>query len=116
MSFAPPYDVVQHPASDTERARLPAQEAAAVDTVVEKLRLTDHPLPYPHSSAVEGKAGAGLRELRPRGGRSPWRVLYARVGEVFVLLAVCPEAEKDIRGFNRGVRAAQKRLAEIELE
>jgi hypothetical protein len=43
-------------------------------------------------------------------------VLYARVREVFVLLAVCPEAEKDVRSFNRGVRTAQKRLAEIEME
>lgn len=116
MTFEPPYDVVWHPDADSERGRLPADERPAVEAVVEKLKLTDHPLPYPHSSAVAGKDGAGLRELRPRGGASPWRALYARVGDAFVVLAVCPEAEKDSRGFNRGVRAAQRRLAGIVVD
>ncbi len=37
-------------------------------------------LGYPHTSAVRG--AEGLRELRPRAGRSAWRALYRQVGEL----------------------------------
>jgi len=73
----------------------------------------DGPLPgYPHTSAVRG--AEGLRELRPRAGRSAYRALYRRVGEVFVVAAVGPEAQSDPRGFDRAVRRAQERLAKVE--
>lgn len=68
-------------------------------------------LPYPHQSAVRG--ARGIRELRPRGGRSPWRGLYARVGAAFVLLAVGAEAEADQQEFRHAVVAAEERLAEL---
>jgi hypothetical protein len=55
-----------------------------------------------------------LRELRPRAGRSPWRVLYRRVGQVFVLAAIGPEAESDHRGFDQAARHAGSRLDELE--
>ena len=51
-----------------------------------------------------------LRELRPRGGRSPWRALYERHGSAFVIAAVAPEAEVNSRGFDRAVRLARRRL------
>lgn len=51
----------------------------------------------PHTSQVKGTR-TGIRELRPRSGRSPWRALYRRVGGVMVILAVGPEAEHDRRG------------------
>jgi hypothetical protein len=69
-------------------------------------------LPFPHQSAVRGGKG-GVRELRPRGGRSSWRPLYCRIGDVFVVLAVGPEAENDRRGFNRTVSVAEERLGEV---
>lgn len=55
-----------------------------------------------------------LRELRPRAGRSAWRALYRQVGEVLVVAAVGPEAQSDPRGFERAVRRALQRLAELE--
>ena len=49
-----------------------------------------------------------------RAGRSAWRALYRRVGDVHVVAAVGPEAEADKRGFDRAVTAAIARLAELE--
>jgi hypothetical protein len=69
-------------------------------------------LGYPHTSAVRGVIG--LRELRPRAGRSPFRALYRRMGEVFVVGAIAPEAESDPRGFDRAMRQALHRLASVE--
>jgi hypothetical protein len=88
--------------------RLPKDEQAALDHAVEKLAALGQQLPYPHQSAVRGQRG--LRELRPRGGRSPWRALYERRGAAFVIAAVAPEAEVDSRGFDRAVRLARRRL------
>lgn len=66
---------------------------------------------HPHQSAVMGEEGSGLRELRPRRGRSRSRPIYSRLeGKVFAILAVGPEAEIDKAGFERGVRAARLRL------
>jgi hypothetical protein len=71
-------------------------------------------LPYPHSSAVQG--ADRLRELRPRGGRSPWRALYRQIGGEFIVAAVAPEAQVDARRFAAACRRAEARLAEIEDE
>ena len=79
---------------------------------VEKLRVHGPVLPYPHSSDVRG--ADRLRELRPRSGRSPWRAFYRRIGDLFVVGAIAPEANVDRRGFARAVSAAEQRLAEIE--
>jgi hypothetical protein len=91
---------------------VPAAERLAVDNAVAKLEALGPDLPYPHSSSVQG--AGGLRELRPRGGRSPARPLYARVGGTFVVAAVGPEAQHDPRGFRRACQAAAERLAEVE--
>lgn len=95
-----------------ERLSLPAEERNALLHAVEKLEAFGPKLGYPHSSAVQGFAG--LRELRPRAGRSPWRALYQRVGNVFVIAAVGPEAQVDHRRFEKAARLALKRLAELE--
>ena len=79
---------------------------------LEKLEALGSQLPFPHQSAVRG--APGVRELRPRAGRSPWRGFFTRVGRALVLLAVGPEAEVDRKGFQRSVAAAQARLAELE--
>jgi len=57
-----------------------------------------------------------LRELRPRGGRSPWRPLYRQVGEEFGFGAVAPEAQVDAQGFVGVCRRAEARLAQLEEE
>jgi phage-related protein len=60
---------------------------------------TDPPLPFPHSSQIEGE----LRELRCHFGRHLVRILYRRSEALFVLLhsfskrtGALPEADKAI--------------------
>jgi phage-related protein len=57
-----------------ELRQLPAAERRAVMTAVAKLKAFGDRLGAPHSSQVKGSQ-AGIRELRPRAGRSVWRVL-----------------------------------------
>ncbi len=91
--------------------QLPRDEQLALDRAAGKLAAVGPALPYPHQIAI--KAGQGLRELRPRGGRSRWRALYDRRGDTFVIAAVAPEAQLDRRGFERAVRTARRRLEEL---
>lgn len=63
---------------------------------------------FPHQSHVQ--RAAGLRELRPQAGRSPWRAFYRRVGDALVVAAITREANVDRRGFNRAVQVAEARL------
>ena len=66
---------------------LEAATRAAVDLQIDRLNMahdTDPPLPYPHSSHLEGD----LRELRCHFGRSLYRVIYGRSASLFVLLHV----------------------------
>jgi hypothetical protein len=84
---------------------------------VEKLKAEGPRLMHPHSSAVQGAAGKGFRELRPRAGRSRWRPIYRRATpDTFVIIAVAPEATIDQRGFDAAVARAAERFAEIELD
>ena len=106
------WDVFYLPEAESERLMLPKVERNALIHAVEKLEAFGPQLGYPHTSAVQGFAG--LRELRPRAGRSPWRAMYRRVGEVFVIAAVGPEAQSDQRGFDSAAHQAGARLAEIE--
>jgi hypothetical protein len=96
-----------------EVMRLPPVECRAVMNAVAKLEAFGDQLGSPHTSQVKGSR-AGIRELRPRSGRSPWRALYRRAGDGLVVLAVGPEAVHDKRGFDRAVRLAEERLREIE--
>jgi phage-related protein len=50
--------------------------------LLNRLSSTDPPLPFPHSTQVDGQ----LRELRCHYGRDLYRVLYQRSGNLFVLL------------------------------
>jgi hypothetical protein len=106
------WEVRFHSDAREERRKLSLQEREAMANAVEKLRVHGPVLPYPHSSDVRG--ADRLRELRPRSGRSPWRALYQRIGDLFVVGAIAPEANVDRRGFARAVSAAEQRLAEIE--
>jgi len=100
------------PEAEGERRRLPPVERAALINADRKLQALGSQLPYPHSSAVKG--ADRLRELRPRGGRSPWRALYRQVGDAFVVAAVAPEAQVNGRKFEAACRAAERRLSQIE--
>lgn len=106
------WEVLYHPEAEAERGKLPPNERVALRNAERKLEAIGPALPYPHSSAV--KDADRLRELRPRRGNSPWRGLYRQVGEAFVIAAVCPEAEHDSKGFKRGCKDAEERLAEVE--
>lgn len=92
---------------------LPVGERGAVMNAIAKLEAFGDQLGWPHTSQVKGSR-LGIRELRPRAGRSAWRVLYRRVAGAMVMLAVGPEAVHDQRGFDRAVRRAEERLKEIE--
>lgn len=96
------------PQAKAELDKLPSAEAAAMSRAILKLQELGTQLLFPHQASVRGTAG--LRELRPRAGRSPWRALYRRVGDVFVVAAIGPEANVDRRSFNSAVEAAQERL------
>lgn len=100
------------PEAEEERTSLPKAERAALINADAKLGAYGPLLGYPHTSAV--RSAEGLRELRPRAGRSAWRALYRQVGNVLVVAAIGPEAQSDPRGFARAVRLALERLAKVE--
>lgn len=109
------WTVVVHPQAKKELAALPNQEKVAVDNAMKKLEALGPDLGYPYLSAVQAAADA-IRELRPRAGRSPWRVFYRRIGEVFLVGSIGPEAQVDSRKFNKAVRAAEQRINDVEEE
>ncbi|MDG4835831.1 type II toxin-antitoxin system RelE/ParE family toxin [Micromonospora sp. WMMD967] len=106
--------VLFHPEAATELQAIPALEQTAIGHAVEKLESLGPNLGYPHSSKI--RVADKLRELRPRGGRSPWRVFYAQVGEAFVVGAIGPEASVSQRNFTRAVAAAERRIKNVEAE
>lgn len=108
------WQVLFHPAAAAELELLPVRERVALLHAVEKLQVLGPRLPFPHQSDVKGTQD--LRELRPRAGRSPWRAIYRRIGDVLIVAAVCPEAENDRRGFERALTVAHLRLTEFESE
>lgn len=110
------WEVKWHPRALEERQDIgDARERAAVDRVIDKLLVDGPTLAYPHQSAVKGEDGSGLRELRPRRGRSRWRPIYRRVeGRLFAILAVGPEAGIDKAGYERAVLAARQRLDRLK--
>lgn len=62
-------------------------ERAALDLQIDRLNMlrdTDAPLPFPHSSQVDGE----LRELRCHYGRRLYRVFYRRSRGLFILLHI----------------------------
>lgn len=106
------WDVRYLPEAEAEVDKLPSREQAAVRNADEKLKALGPALPFPRSSAV--KETTGLRELRPRGGRSPWRAFYREVEGTFFIASVGPEAQQDKRGFRRAAQNALERLEDLE--
>ncbi len=64
---------------------------------------------------MQGEVGKGLRELRPRSGRSRWRPIYRQVADTFVILAIAPEAAIDATGFAAAVGRAKERFEQLDL-
>jgi hypothetical protein len=95
-----------------EFASLPAAERQAAQRAMRKLGDSGIRSGFPHTSAV--RDADRLRELRPRAGRSRWRVFYRQVGTVIWVGAIGPEANVDRLGFARAVRAAERRLQRLE--
>jgi Phage derived protein Gp49-like (DUF891) len=114
----PPYVVRWHPEAASERdASWPPGEQVAILHAAQKLESEGARLPHPHTSAVQGEVGKGLRELRPRGGRSRWRPIYRQVAsDTFLIVAVAPEAEIDRAGFDAAAARARRRLDELGVE
>ena len=110
------WEVRWHPAAREEKGSIEdAKERVAIAHVIDKLQVSGPALRSPHQSAVMGEEGSGLRELRPRRGRSRWRPLYRRMDErLFAILAVGSEAEIDKAGYDRAVRIAKQRLETLE--
>lgn len=79
---------------------LPPEWQEEIDFTISLLnRLGSHdpPLPFPHSSQVEGQ----LRELRCHYGRDLYRILYRRSRNLFVLLHRREADEDDLAGRHR---------------
>jgi len=85
--------------------RLSVPEQASLDVVVEMLIGAGVALPYPFSSSIRGSTH-GLRELRPKRGRSPLRVFYAfdPLREAVLLFG----GNKNEELYTRGVEKAEK--------
>ena len=86
-----------NPGFERERSDLRAlepREATAITHAITKLRVEGTRLGFPWTSAVRQSPLPGLRELRPRGGRSRHRVLYQQVSGGFELLAIAREASR----------------------
>jgi len=111
------YIVRWHSDAEAERdTSWPAGEKVAMLNAAQKLEAAGPRLGHPHSSAVQGEAGKGFRELRPRAGRGRWRPIYRQVtAETFVIFAVGPEAQIDGRGFDAAVERAVARFADFEV-
>lgn len=107
------WDLRYHPDAKAEEDALPPREQVAMINAVDKLRVAGPALSFPHQSAVRSST---VRELRPRGGRSPWRAFYRRVGDQFVVGAIGPEAAVNPQGFQKAVRFAESRINRIEQE
>ncbi len=77
----------------------------AVFNAVQKLKDVGPDLPSPHMKSLKGEAS--LFELRPKQGACEVRLIYARLGQRFVVLGVA--AKK--KNFERAVVIARGRLS-----
>ena len=78
------------PVRDFVRGLQPLAARVVIENQIDRLNLCSEggpPLPFPHSSQVEGE----LRELRCHYGKSHYRILYRRSRNLFVLLHAFPK-------------------------
>jgi phage-related protein len=70
-----------------------ASKRMTIDLQIDRLNglaNDDPPLPFPHTSQIDGP----LRELRCHYGRAHYRILYRRSGNLFVLLHMIRKTSK----------------------
>lgn len=84
------------------------EEIVATVTLLNRLSPNDPPLPFPFSSQVEGP----LRELRCHYGRTLYRILYQRSGNLFILLHAF--AKRSARLSDADKALAQERWADFK--
>jgi len=83
------------PVRDYVQGLQPLAAQVAIENQIDRLNLCTEggpPLPFPHSSQVEGN----LRELRCHFGSRHYRVLYKRSRNLFVLLHAFPKTTASI--------------------
>jgi phage-related protein len=88
----------------------PARQVAIDEKIgwLNRLETTDPPLPFSHSSQVEGE----LRELRCHYGAERYRVFYRRSGQLFILLHII---RKNTGSLPRAdIAIAQERWADFQ--
>jgi phage-related protein len=91
--------------------RLNVKRQVAIDNQIDRLNdLTDNgpPLPFPHSSQVDGE----LRELRCHYGNELYRILYRRSNNLFILLHVLKKSTGRIPG--QDIEIASERWADFK--
>ena len=86
---------------------LSGRERREVNRVINLLESLGVALAYPHSSALEG-ARYSLRELRPKRGDSPLRVIYAFDPLREVLLLLGGDKSNDKRFYERIIPKAER--------
>jgi phage-related protein len=94
------------PVRDFFQTLQPMAAHVVVENQIDRLNLCTEdgpPLPFPHSSQVEGE----LRELRCHYGNRHYRVLYRRSRNLFVLLHVFPKTTAAIP--RREIEVAKER-------
>ena len=80
-----------------------AEERNAVKQALKKLTLQGPKIGTGHMKALKGTRG--VLEIRPRAGHSAFRLLVARAGNLYVVLAVANK-----KNFDRALVQAQVRL------
>ena len=109
----------RHPAFARELATLSRSDSAetkAIEHAIIILQTMGPRVGFSHTSAVRTSSRVTLRELRPRRGRSRYRVLFAPHGDGSILLALAPEARHQPRAFRQAVVDACERLVELDTE
>jgi hypothetical protein len=106
--------IYYHPRAERELKRIAdGRERIALLTVVDKLYRIGSRLTEPHAKPIQG--ASGLHELRPRSGRSVWRLLFANVGDEFAILAVTRTARVRRHEFQAAVQRARRRAKDFGL-
>lgn len=103
----PPAVVVTTDEYEAWYGNLDAAEQAAVINVITKLQVLGYELAAPHSSALEG-TDLPLRELRPKQGRSPLRVVYAFDPARQAVLLIGGDKSGDPKFYRRIVAVAER--------
>lgn len=83
------------PVRDFLRAIRPIAARVVVENQIDRLNLCTEdgpPIPFPHSSQVEGE----LRELRCHFGNRHFRILYRRSRGLFILLHAFPKTTASV--------------------